>query len=334
MGYGYSCFRKIGMKPHSGWRYGTPFLKRRCNPTVRSRNPPLEWLHETNLRFLRLRTPLGQQAKPCGILNVAGYYTPLLAMFDQAVEERFLKPENRGLVLARELPADLLQALERWRPPHVSILASLYVLALGPPNRSIPFKYFLVALQSQRRADRTSPEGVRPHLPSLEQDEPRIMSNDRRDVVNLHPALGLPAHELHFLGGQMLSAHHSRGAVIFLEPLTHDQALIAEILRHGCAGGRSRVLNVRPVHVTACKFEVGFDRLACVARTANDQPADHIHLVAVQVTNGFQSGISRVLAVRALRVLSGGAQKFQVAFQDILDAEKDVAESGSPHQWS
>ena len=113
------------MKPHSGWRYGTPFLKRRCNPTVRSRNPPLEWLHETNLRFLRLRTPLGQQAKPCGILNVAGYYTSLLAMFDHAGEERFLKPENRGLVLARELPADLLQALERWRPPHVSILASL-----------------------------------------------------------------------------------------------------------------------------------------------------------------------------------------------------------------
>ena len=62
---------------------------------------------------------LGLHAKPCGILNVSGYYTPLLAMFDHAVEERFLKPENRGLVLARESSAELLQALEDWRPVRV-----------------------------------------------------------------------------------------------------------------------------------------------------------------------------------------------------------------------
>jgi hypothetical protein len=36
---------------------------------------------------------LGLHAKPCGILNVFGYYSPLLAMFDHAVEERF--PEGR-----------------------------------------------------------------------------------------------------------------------------------------------------------------------------------------------------------------------------------------------
>jgi len=40
-------------------------------------------------------------------------------MFDHAVEERFLKPENRALVLARESPADLLHALEEWRPIHI-----------------------------------------------------------------------------------------------------------------------------------------------------------------------------------------------------------------------
>ena len=40
-------------------------------------------------------------------------------MFDHAVEERFLKTENRALVLARESPADLLQALEEWRPLRV-----------------------------------------------------------------------------------------------------------------------------------------------------------------------------------------------------------------------
>jgi uncharacterized protein (TIGR00730 family) len=61
-------------------------------------------------------TQLGLHAKPCGILNVLGFYSPLLRMFDHAVDERFLKPEIRALVLARAQPADLLQALEEWRP--------------------------------------------------------------------------------------------------------------------------------------------------------------------------------------------------------------------------
>jgi predicted Rossmann-fold nucleotide-binding protein len=43
-------------------------------------------------------------------------YSPILAMLDHGVEERFLKPENRVLVLARDQPADLLQALEDWGP--------------------------------------------------------------------------------------------------------------------------------------------------------------------------------------------------------------------------
>src|SRR6202142_2067329 len=51
---------------------------------------------------------LGLHAKPCGILNVLGYYSRLLGMFDHAVEERFLKPENRALVLARESAPELL----------------------------------------------------------------------------------------------------------------------------------------------------------------------------------------------------------------------------------
>jgi hypothetical protein len=62
---------------------------------------------------------LGLHAKPCGILNVLEYYTPLLAMFDHAVEERFLKPENRRLVLARGSAAELVRALEEWRPARV-----------------------------------------------------------------------------------------------------------------------------------------------------------------------------------------------------------------------
>jgi uncharacterized protein (TIGR00730 family) len=62
---------------------------------------------------------LGLHAKPCGIVNVLGYYTPLLRMLDHAIDERFLKPQNRALVIARETPAELLQAFEDWRPVHV-----------------------------------------------------------------------------------------------------------------------------------------------------------------------------------------------------------------------
>jgi uncharacterized protein (TIGR00730 family) len=55
---------------------------------------------------------LGLHAKPYGMLNVLGFYTPLLRMFHHAVDERFLKPENRALVLARESPVELLR---HWR---------------------------------------------------------------------------------------------------------------------------------------------------------------------------------------------------------------------------
>ena len=59
---------------------------------------------------------LGLHVKPCGIINVLEYYDPLLRMLDHAVEERFLKSQNRALVLARSTPSELLEALKEWRP--------------------------------------------------------------------------------------------------------------------------------------------------------------------------------------------------------------------------
>jgi hypothetical protein len=46
-----------------------------------------------------------------------GFRSPLLRMFGHAVEERFLKTENRALVLARGLRPCC--ALEEWRPAHI-----------------------------------------------------------------------------------------------------------------------------------------------------------------------------------------------------------------------
>ncbi len=61
-------------------------------------------------------TQLGLHAKPCGLLNVDGYYDPLLALFDAGVSERFIRPENRAIVLADEDPQSLIEALLASRP--------------------------------------------------------------------------------------------------------------------------------------------------------------------------------------------------------------------------
>ena len=62
---------------------------------------------------------LGVHRKPCGLLNVAGFYDPLLALLDRAVAERFLKPSNRDLVLADDDPERLLERMAAFRSPVV-----------------------------------------------------------------------------------------------------------------------------------------------------------------------------------------------------------------------
>ena len=51
--------------------------------------------------------------KPCVLLNVDGYYDPLLRFFDSAVDEGFIKPENRGLVQVASSVAEALDIIER-----------------------------------------------------------------------------------------------------------------------------------------------------------------------------------------------------------------------------
>lgn len=60
---------------------------------------------------------LGIHAKPCGLLNVEGYYDSLLALFDHAVAERFVRPEHRALVLASDESTLLLDALATYHAP-------------------------------------------------------------------------------------------------------------------------------------------------------------------------------------------------------------------------
>ena len=62
---------------------------------------------------------LGFIKKPCGILNVSGYYEPLLQMFDAAVNAGFIRLEHRALVLQAEDAAELIDRLTVYRPPQV-----------------------------------------------------------------------------------------------------------------------------------------------------------------------------------------------------------------------
>lgn len=59
---------------------------------------------------------LGIHAKPFGLLNVAGYYDPLLAMFDRSVSEGFVRERHRALVLSAAEPAALLESMAGYEP--------------------------------------------------------------------------------------------------------------------------------------------------------------------------------------------------------------------------
>ncbi|MBI4206704.1 MAG: TIGR00730 family Rossman fold protein [Betaproteobacteria bacterium] len=63
---------------------------------------------------------LGFHRKPCGVLNVAGFYDKLGAFLDYAVDERFIKPEHRAMLLVDVDPAVLVARLKTHRVPAVS----------------------------------------------------------------------------------------------------------------------------------------------------------------------------------------------------------------------
>ncbi len=60
---------------------------------------------------------LGIHAKPCGLLDVDGYFGPLLAFADHAVIEGFLRPEHRAALSVATDPGELLELMSRTRWP-------------------------------------------------------------------------------------------------------------------------------------------------------------------------------------------------------------------------
>ena len=61
---------------------------------------------------------LGLHDKPCGLLNVGGYYDRLIQFFDYAVAQDFIKPKDRALLIVESEPGKLLDRFEQFLVAH------------------------------------------------------------------------------------------------------------------------------------------------------------------------------------------------------------------------
>ena len=59
-------------------------------------------------------TQLGIHRKPCGLLNICGYYSKLASFLDYAVSEGFIKEPHRSLILVDENPDVLLKKFDEF----------------------------------------------------------------------------------------------------------------------------------------------------------------------------------------------------------------------------
>lgn len=62
---------------------------------------------------------LGFHHKPCGVLNIDGFYDQLLHFLDRLVEDQFVAPENRSLLLVDHNPEGLLDQFLTYQPPRI-----------------------------------------------------------------------------------------------------------------------------------------------------------------------------------------------------------------------
>lgn len=61
-------------------------------------------------------TQLGSQAKPVGLLDVDGFYRPLISFLDHLVTEGFLRATHRNILQLAQSPTELLELMHQWKP--------------------------------------------------------------------------------------------------------------------------------------------------------------------------------------------------------------------------
>ena len=62
---------------------------------------------------------LGLHQKPCGLLNVRGFFDGLLSFIDHSIDERFVRGQNRSMVIVANSSGELLELFDRYVPPAV-----------------------------------------------------------------------------------------------------------------------------------------------------------------------------------------------------------------------
>ena len=62
--------------------------------------------------------------KPCGLLNVDGYFDHLLAFLDHAQKQGFLRAQHREMLVVASTPAELLDRFEHYAPPTIDKLGN------------------------------------------------------------------------------------------------------------------------------------------------------------------------------------------------------------------
>jgi uncharacterized protein (TIGR00730 family) len=72
---------------------------------------------------------LGLHGKPCGLLNIAGFFAPLLAFLDHVAGQGFVDDAHRDMVLTAETPEELLRQFERYAP--VAADKAAWALGMG-----------------------------------------------------------------------------------------------------------------------------------------------------------------------------------------------------------
>jgi uncharacterized protein (TIGR00730 family) len=62
---------------------------------------------------------LGLHVKPCGVLNIEGYFDRLLAFIEHAVAERFVRSEHAAMISVAASAPELLDRMAAYRAPVV-----------------------------------------------------------------------------------------------------------------------------------------------------------------------------------------------------------------------
>jgi uncharacterized protein (TIGR00730 family) len=71
---------------------------------------------------------LGDHQKPVAMLNVGGFYDPLIGFLDTVVDAGFFRPQHRAMLVVDDEPARLIDRMRDYRPPHIGKW-------IGPDNR-------------------------------------------------------------------------------------------------------------------------------------------------------------------------------------------------------